>query len=70
MVWLKSNPHVWSSNDDKLIVAYDNRDDADNFVAIHPQYHYRSGYAEPHRILEVQEIKLGEVWEYWKPAFP
>jgi hypothetical protein len=69
-VWRRSNPHIPSSGEKTLIVLYDNRDDALNFVAIHPQYHYEMGVASPRQILEIQEIQLGEVWAWWQPSFP
>jgi hypothetical protein len=69
-VWLKSNPHRWSTGDKTLVVAYDDPEAAENFVATHPQYHYRSGEKDPAVILEVQEIELGKVREYWNPSFP
>jgi hypothetical protein len=69
-VWHKVNPHRWSPATDRIIVMYDNQADADNFVAIHPQYHYQSGQMDPPTILEVREIKLGELQGYWNPSFP
>lgn len=69
-VWLKSNPHSWNSSYQRLIVAYPDRLQADNFVAIHPQHHYRLGELAPSMILEVEEIQLGEILGYWKPSFP
>lgn len=51
-------------------MAYPDRLQADNFVAIHPQHHYRLGELAPSMILEVEEIQLGEILGYWKPSFP
>lgn len=70
IVWYKVNPHRWSQGADRIIAIYDNQDDADNFVAIHPQYHYVFGKSEPACILEAKEIELNKVIGYWNPLFP
>lgn len=69
-MWQRVNPHRWSSGDKTLIAIYSDRDQADNFVAIHPQYHYQPGKDFPSRILEIEEIPLDTVWGYWNPSFP
>lgn len=66
----KTNPHVWDAHHPTLVVVYGDREQAENFVAIHPQHHYRVGESEPRIILEVREIQLGEILCYWNPSFP
>lgn len=64
------NPHRPSSNPGGIVVIYTNREDAENFVAIHPQYHYKMGVNEPRTILEIKELPVGQVAHWWKPSFP
>lgn len=64
------NPHVPHHGYGSIVVVYSSREDAENFIAIHPQHHYKLGVAEPITILELKELPLGKVAEWWHPSFP
>lgn len=66
----RTNPHLWSSGDERLLMVCQNRADAEHFYAIHPQYHYVSGVDTPARIIELSEFETNTVLSYWNPTFP
>lgn len=66
----RTNPCRPSSGGSGIVVIYTNKEDAENFIALHPQYHYKIGYSEPRTILELEEMPLGKVADWWNPTFP
>lgn len=64
------NPHIPHSGNGSIVVLYANKADAENFISIHPQHHYKLGEKQPQIILELRELPLGEVAHWWTPGFP
>lgn len=64
------NPHRPSHGSSGIVVIYANKKDAENFIALHPQYHYKLGLPDPRTILELKELPIGQVADWWRPTFP
>lgn len=64
------NPHIPHASDGSIVVVYTDKAEAENFIAIHPQHHYKLGEHQPQIILALRELRVGKVASWWNPSFP
>lgn len=60
-VWYMSNPHHWNNGNKTLISLFDDKELANTFINMNPDYVYVTGEKEPAMVLRMTEVPIGVI---------